>query len=208
MPSHKIHIYIKEKVNEKLGLDEDLFLVGSILPDLIEGRHSVSHYKISKSEYDYDKFINEYKELLIKKDPIILGYLLHLLTDDYYNTYFREKYFVFGEDGFPIGIKVNDKFIEMDRKKIFDLKHLELENYDAYLINNYKFKECKLKDISLINMDVDKKEIEEYIKKYNKEIKEEQIVNDYSIFTKEELDNVVRECINYLFDYLEKINLD
>lgn len=34
MPSHKIHMYIAKKVNEKLKLDLDSIMLGSVLPDL------------------------------------------------------------------------------------------------------------------------------------------------------------------------------
>ena len=69
MPSHKIHMYIAKKVNEKLKLDLDSIMLGSVLPDLtINKNHAKSHYQYEgtyESELaNPDKFIYEYKSKL------------------------------------------------------------------------------------------------------------------------------------------------
>ena len=208
MPSHKIHVYIEEKLNDKLKLNEDLFKLGNVLPDLIVGRHSAAHYKKSKIEYDYDCFINKYKNELLRKNPIILGYLTHLIADDYYNTYIRNNYMVFNEDNIPCGIKKNNKIIEMGRSKIFDIKHSDLENYDNYLIINNNLKEFSIKDYKLDNFDIEKDVIKNYIVKYNFDIKNKNIIEkEYIFLDKEELNEILKTCIIYIEDFLDKLFL-
>ena len=204
MPSHKIHIYIEEKLNEKLKLDEDLFKLGNVLPDLVNGKHSVAHFKVSKSEYDFNTFIDKYRKELDKKNPIVVGYLTHLLADEFYNRYVREKYFVYGEDKYPCGINKNGKIINMDRKKIFDIKHKDLENYDIYLLKHHKFKEFKNDNYNVFLFDVDKEEIKKYIKTYNNEIKntESIIEEDYIMLEKEELNSIIEDVVNYIYSFL------
>lgn len=45
MPSHKIHLAIAKRVNEKMSKDLDSLMIGSVLPDLtISRNHDISHY--------------------------------------------------------------------------------------------------------------------------------------------------------------------
>ena len=87
MPSHKIHMYIAKNVNEKLKLDLDSIMLGSVLPDICENKnHSISHDQIGEKDLEGlanpDKFVDKYKENL--NNPIMTGYLIHLLTDRFY----------------------------------------------------------------------------------------------------------------------------
>ena len=34
MPTHKMHMAIANRINEKLKLDSDMVMIGSVLPDL------------------------------------------------------------------------------------------------------------------------------------------------------------------------------
>ena len=66
MPSHKIHLAIAKKVNDKLNLDLDSIMLGSVLPDLAINRdHGTSHYQIDGTYEEKlanpDKFVKEYK---------------------------------------------------------------------------------------------------------------------------------------------------
>jgi len=206
MPSHKIHIYIEEQLNKKLKLDEDLFKLGNVLPDLVKGKHSVGHFKVSKAIYDFDTFINNYRNELEKKNPIALGYLIHLLVDEYYNRYIREKYFVYGDDSLPCGINKNNKIIYMDRDKIFDLKHEDLENYDIHLLKTYKFIPFQKESLKTNLFDVDQNEIDKYIKIYNHDITNVDNLkeNEYQFLDKEELTDLISKTIIYVEEYLKK----
>ena len=92
MPSHKIHLSIARAVNKKLKLDNDSIMLGSLLPDLtIEHNHGLSHFQYEdvypKNLANADEFIKKYPD---KKDDISIGYIIHLLTDKFYNdTYYN-----------------------------------------------------------------------------------------------------------------------
>ena len=209
MPSHKIHIYIEEQLNKKLKLDEDLFKLGNVLPDLVKGKHSVGHFMVSKSEYDFNSFINKYKDELKNNNPIVIGYLTHLLADDYYNKYIRDKYFIYGEDNLPCGINKNNNKIYMDREKIFDLKHKDLENFDLFLLNNNDFISFKNNNIKLDLFDVDEDEVKKYIEKYNMDIKKKNYIEEeYNFIDREEQEKIIKEVIIYIEKYLKQINLE
>ena len=90
MPTHKIHLAVAKKVNDTLKLDLDSIMLGSILPDLIiNTNHTTSHYQNGKLGIDGtanpDIFIKKNKNKL--SNPIMIGYLIHLLTDKFYNYY-------------------------------------------------------------------------------------------------------------------------
>ena len=45
MPTHKIHLAIAKKVSDKLNLDTDSVMLGSVLPDICnEKNHQLSHF--------------------------------------------------------------------------------------------------------------------------------------------------------------------
>ncbi len=84
MPSHKIHLAIAKRVNDKLNLDLDSIMLGSVLPDICENKnHSISHYQVGEKDLEGlanpDKFVEKYRDKL--SNPIMIGYLIHILTD-------------------------------------------------------------------------------------------------------------------------------
>ena len=89
MPSHKIHLAVAKKVNDILKFDLDLVMLGSVLPDLTENNHMLNHFQNGKEGIDGtanpDLFIKKYKDNL--ENPIITGYLIHILTDKFYNEF-------------------------------------------------------------------------------------------------------------------------
>lgn len=52
MPSHKIHLVVAKKVNDILNLDLDSVMLGSVLPDLTETNHMLSHFQNGKEGID------------------------------------------------------------------------------------------------------------------------------------------------------------
>ena len=113
MPSHKIHLSIAQEVNKELKLDNDSIMLGSVLPDLtIERNHGLSHFQFEdiypKNLANADEFIKKYPDM---KDDISIGYIIHLLTDKYYNdTYYHTNI---------VGIEHNKNF-----------KHNLFDSYD------------------------------------------------------------------------------
>lgn len=178
MPSHKIHLAIAKKVNDKLKLDLDSVMLGSVMPDLCIGKnHTISHYQNGKlgveGTANPDLFVKYNKNKL--NNPIMVGYLIHLLTDKFYNTFAFTNFFIYDKNGNDIGLhfKCKDKFLPA--KKIKYYKQREFDLYDKWLLNNghvVKFKGFKCLD-NVIDLEVakfDKESLKEYIIDANKEI--------------------------------------
>ena len=46
MSSHKIHLVIAKKVNDRINMDLDSIMIGTVLQDICnEKDHSISHYQ-------------------------------------------------------------------------------------------------------------------------------------------------------------------
>lgn len=213
MPSHKIHLAIAKRVNEKLKLDLDSVMLGSVLPDLtITKDHGLSHYQVAESYEDElanpDKFIKEYKNCL--NNPVMVGYLIHILTDRYYNDIFFQKHCVFDEKGKACSVKLRNGMIKSPIKKY---KQSDFAKYDKWLLkNNYvsKFVDIKcvdnVKDLSVGKFD--KEKLIEYIYNANKEVDSPRLYRIsskflYTTLTKNELDKLFGDCCNYILDYLK-----
>ena len=106
MPSFVIHSVVAQKINKFFNLDEELFILGNIMPDCwrntpaaMEGRNK-SHFQPQGEDStpeDYEAFYNKYSNHM--DNPIYMGYLIHLMTDIYWRKYILPEYI----------IKVNDK---------------------------------------------------------------------------------------------------
>ena len=216
MPSHKIHLSIAKRVNDYLNMDQDSIMLGSVLPDICNNRnHSISHYQAGEKDLEGlanpDKFIKKYKDKL--DNPIMMGYLIHLLTDRYYNEYFFKNFYIYDENDNGIGIYLKGKKKLLDGKTRKHLKHRELELYDKWLLNNKlvpKFNNTKCID-NVIDFDeasFNKDKLKEYIIFSNKDIDKINIFSklrfyNYKITNKKELDKIYNNCIKYIKDYID-----
>lgn len=207
MPSHKIHIAIGVKLNQKLNFNKDLFYIGCILPDLDTVSHSVAHFKNSHRKYDTNRFIDKYYD---KNDPIILGYLVHILTDEYYNKFVRENKFTFDENNKLNGIKLKDKIFYGTPNEVTLKKQDGFYEYDKYLINNDFMPTINYIDLDKLTYikecNYDKNDIFKYIDTYNDWIKEKNLIENYDIFSFDELDKLFYDCYYYIDDFIEKLN--
>lgn len=212
MPCHKIHLAIAREVNRKLNLDIDLLMLGSVLPDLALNDHAMSHYQV-EGTYDSelanpDKFFNEYKDYMT--NPIIIGYLIHLLTDRFYNDYYFKNHCIFNESGIPIAVKFKNGKVD---KNIKTIKQSDFFKYDKWLLRNNlieKFKSDKcvdnVFDLSVAMFDKDK--LRKYILNSNND-KPSSFKTRwfYKSISKEELDSVYNNCIEYITNYLNTHNI-
>lgn len=214
MPSHKIHLAIAKKVNDKLNLDLDSIMLGSVLPDLtIYKDHRTSHYQIDGTYEERlanpDKFVKEYKNKL--NNPVMIGYLIHLLTDRYYNDYFFKNHCIIDENKLK-GVKLKNGKV---KKQVTKYKHKDFIKYDFWLLKNkyvYKFNSynciSNVKNLSVASFD--KNYLKEYIKKANEEVDNPRLYKIrkhifYKVLSKEELDKMFNECCNYIIDYIKNI---
>lgn len=174
MPSITIHIAIgKEYIRKHRGeiKNENDFLKGTIMPDLNESmteiipQKNITHFsKEHKNEINIDLFLKD-KEVNLDND-YWKGYLLHLLTDDYfYNVYFKKEY--------EVVVNNNDNFY-----------------YDADCLNSILMPKYKIKEISTLKkyMTIDKNKTEP---KYLKEDKVIDFIEKMSdIDLKKEIENL------------------
>ena len=192
MPSHKIHIKIAQDLNKELKLNNDLIMLGSVLPDLtITKDHGLSHFQYI-DEYPYnlanaDEFIKKYPNM---KDDVSIGYIIHLLADRFYNDWYYKNYRL-------KGINTTKEF-----------KHNLFDSYDKYILKHFKLD--KFKDFSIIekipkykDLKFDINYLKEYINKFNYEIDTNYIDEDYSIDKIDILKKLYDDCLEYIFNWLK-----
>ncbi|HPF83342.1 MAG TPA: zinc dependent phospholipase C family protein [Bacilli bacterium] len=83
MASALMHMAVAKKVNEKLNMDYNYLILGSIAPDLgkeLNIPRAITHFQNETENVPIvDKFINKYKNY--ENNPYEMGYLIHLITD-------------------------------------------------------------------------------------------------------------------------------
>lgn len=218
MPSHKIHMAIAKKVNNVLKLDLDSVMLGSIMPDVCIGRnHTVSHYQNGKLGVDGtanpDLFIKKHKKDL--NNPVMMGYLIHILTDKFYNTYAFTKWFIYDKDGNDAGLhfKHKDKLLPPEKVKYY--KQREFGLYDKWLLNHGyvpKFSNYKCID-NVVDLEVakyDKNSLKYYIKEANNDIDKLNVFSklrlyNFKLTSKKKLDRQFYLCIDYILEYIKNI---
>ena len=222
MPTYNVHMAIAKKVNDRINMDQDSILLGSIMPDICaEKRHNVSHYQNGlpgiEGLADADKFVKKHKKQL--KNPIMMGYLIHLLTDRFYNAFAYNNYYIFDENGKEIGLhlKSGDKYLPASVIK--DCKHTDFYLYDRWLLTHGyvpKFNGFECLD-NVIDIDVatfNKDMLKQIIIDSNKELDNLSLLskipkpgNKYIFTNKKELDHQFNLCCSYILDYIKSINL-
>lgn len=206
MPSHKIHISIANEINKKLKLNKNKILLGSVLPDLSCDKHHISHFKTNISDhsfYNVELFLSKYNI----ENPIFMGYLIHLLTDRFYNNYVRSNYYIFKNNKL-CGIKGVNGNIYGTPSMICDVKQDDFHIYDLYLLQNKSFPKINfIDDIPKIDECIYSIDyIKEYIENYNNEIKEDNIYSlEYKYLNQEEAKEIYENCINYILEYLNEL---
>lgn len=96
MAQRMIHYLIGTRLLEEMPVcDRMRFLLGSILPDAYASRrkrddtHYVQRTPDNRVYYDSNSFHARYREA-ISRDPLYLGYYMHLVEDIFYRTYIRK----------------------------------------------------------------------------------------------------------------------
>lgn len=191
MPSHKIHLSIAKEINKKLKLNDDAIMLGSVLPDLtIEHDHGLSHFQCEdeypKNLANADEFIKKYPNM---KDDISIGYIIHLLTDRFYN----DVYYHTDIDG-------------IEHNKYF--KHSLFDSYDNYLLKQGNVSKINNKQIinnipNYRDITFDMNYLNEYIDKLNNDIDNTKIEKNYSIDYQDFLDKLYNDCLNYIIGIID-----
>ena len=123
MPGWIVHIDIATKLSKKLKVDKDKFVIGNVMPDaekwvvndfsvFVPG--DISHFaqveKIGNFSLrlpNIKNYISLYKNKL--NNPIVLGYLSHLLTDYYFNKETYTHHLLVDDAGNRIGVSLKNR---------------------------------------------------------------------------------------------------
>lgn len=221
MPTHKMHMAVANRVNKYLNLDNDMVMIGSVLPDLtVDKRHRVSHFKNGKEGVEgvanpY-KFLSKYKDKL--NNPVMVGYLIHLLTDRFFNSYVFQNYYIYDENTHLIGIKFQDEEVLMPIEKIRYEKHRDFYVYDKYLVENnlvdkFNSLECINNIIDTEDSKYDKELIKKYIINANNDLEEakrgeffKSLGNTYKVLNLDELNKQMDLCVLQIVKFFNKLN--
>lgn len=212
MPGWNVHLEAGKRLNKKLkfsGKKRKEFLLGCLLPDINNGYvNRVKKQKPhAKTHFAYDQksslnFYDQYKKEINGRDPVCLGYLLHLYTDGYFNYNFYHTI-----KRSPIG----EGLTKEEKRKI---KHNDFWVYDAIYHHSLNLRSKNtIKDLvkaanEISEVEVTPEEIREVDKilrrkKFAKMAKEK----EYIFFNKENLDKLLDSMIeSFSRDYLGEKN--
>ena len=164
--------------------------------------------------YDIEQFIKDNKENL--SNTVVLGYITHLLTDEYWNNLTYDKHGLYNEKDELIGIKLNDETdliidgegrrkIKQNDFKIF-VNYLYKNNLvDIPIYDEEVYEQIKIvKQIELTKEDIKKtiNYFDEAKKGFNLDVK------DYKIFTQAEMEENVDICVDKIINYLKTHNIN
>ena len=161
---------------------------------------------------DPDRYVSKYEEKL--EDPIVLGYLIHLLTDRFWNKYMVNNVYLYNEEKEVVGVKTKkNKKITLNSESIHSLKAKTYNKYDDYLVSKKMVEKIKEKVVSLPELEEIKitiLELDQKIDEYNKLLKEHTkriklpSLNKYSLINQKEFENNIERCASYVYSYLRR----
>ena len=211
MPATAIHQSVTKILVKKLNINDELFFVGNIAPDC--WRHSPLHKNKYESHFtthiclnnqlakieDYKAFAYKYKEIL--SNPLVLGYLTHLMTDYWWKIYIVSKY-VQTLNGKTCVITKNGEYVYENTKEFLSLNN-------ARMLHKY-VEEFNLEKIPHIDtfqnpiIELDPSGLNKTIDHVNNvNFKIDNTPNE--IYNEKELINAVYQCADYIVEELPKL---
>lgn len=207
MPSWNIHLEAGNRLADSMklsGIKRKEFLLGCLLPDINNGY--INHVKTKKhhgeTHYAFDQksslnFYAENKSMIDQKEPIYLGYILHLYTDGFFNyDFFRT-------------IK-RDKLGEgLDHTEKNKIKHHDFWIYDTKFQHCIGIKKADLKQlipkanqISVVELDSeDIMDVEKTLQ--DKDFHSAMKNKKYIFYTEKRLDELMEDMLeSFKHDYL------
>lgn len=226
MPNWGEHLLIANKLLKKIKLDENLFLFGNILPDVQDGflvkgisniqPHKINHYDLNGENYnpnnkkEYEVFYEMYSEKM--DNPIIIGYLAHLITDSLWNDIFYNGKCVKENDKLIGFINKKGELIKGDKADLRKNKQSDFGIFSSYIYKNHNMKlpEFNLEIAKNANIienininDEDVKKVVNYIKQTQIDSKDEN--TETQIFTIEELEKQIDNTVDFSYNFLKKV---
>lgn len=156
MASARIHEIIAKEINKDYHMDEILIRIGSVAPDswrnvennLIFKDKYLTHfwdYRIKNGQAnDYNEFYFKYYNYL--SNPVYFGYLIHLMTDQYWKTYVDPKYEL-KENGEEI-LKMKDGSFVIDKTQLAHAERVRLQKIlaEKYKLGYFPIEESEIKN--------------------------------------------------------------
>lgn len=205
MPNWKVHLEIGKRLNKYFNYDKEdlnLFLLGSILPDINncyivtdiskQINHEITHFGTYK-DLNYTSFYEKYKKEIDNKKPLFNGYMAHIYTDNMWNRNFYYNK-IQNLDNLP---ENRDEIREMKQSdfKVYNNKYikdiLEVDNIDTAL-EEVK----KIDEVSITKEDI--------LKVINFLNNQETYVAKLNFYSMEELDNLMDDTITEYVNLFKK----
>ena len=230
MPAWITHIVTANKVLEKINIeDKNSFIFGNILPDINNGYfvknlknildHTQTHFTLEedlrKNEFNYnniERFKKEYSNYM--SNPIVLGYLVHMLTDSYWNEIAHNQHYIYNDNNEFIGCKLLDNnILKCVRRTAVRIKQKDFNIFGDFLLQqnkitlpNYNNKLLEysniIKENPIVEEDIEKTiSYLEYIV-LNSKLDE---TYKYQMFTKEELIEKFDASIEFIIKSIKKV---
>lgn len=203
MPNWKTHLEVGKRLNKYLKYNEkdiNLLLIGSILTDINNSHivtdistklsHDITHIRKQENP-SYIEFYNKYSEEISKYNPVFVGYLAHLFTDEIWNAHFYKK-----DEVLQMKDKNHDELRIMKQKdfEIYNSKFvdniIELDNVEEVLEQT-----AKIDEISIIKEDIEK--VVEFLRN------QKGIDGKLKLHTEAELSELMNETVEKICDFLE-----
>lgn len=218
MPSWGIHFEMAKRINKDNKYDKNDFLMGNILPDIQDGYvvtdisnivdHLISHY------YDgihntYDRFCEDNKEIL--NEDISKGYLVHLLTDQFFNKNFYGRLERLENKMAKVKLLNGETVIETLGEAGIIYKQHDFKIFEKYMVEKYKpeypkYEEGLVDKCNLIKViqikDRDIRNVTNYLKNERHKRKAD---SNYLFYTQNELEEIFEECEKFINNYLENM---
>lgn len=210
MPSWKFHLSIAKRINKEIRVNENDFLIGNIVPNFLCGEivksiyilnYDAAHF-LENKKIDLDKFYFTFKKQ-IKTKPLILGYFVHLIIDDFFNKKFEDK-LIYGKTNLA-GFKINNDVFACSLEKAHYIKKYDFIYYDEkfnnslpklFITKNIISQLKLLENIIVTSNELNK--LIDYVKETPK-IKKRRCL----MFSEIEIDELFEECIEYVIKYLK-----
>lgn len=228
MPSWGIHLAVSQELSKNMNEKEkQAFTLGNLLPDVNNGylipnatkviTHNITHYMPNRNYIEKEQIKNIYQDYKILchnmkeklNDPMLYGYMAHILTDYYWNYYSYVKKGVF-ENEKLVGVYQNDQTIFYgENEEIRKMKVNDFNCFSKHLYQNILEKVCftdktlveqakKIPVICVEESDIQK--VNQYFERVEEKL---QNVNDtYKIYTKQEFENGLKENIQFIQNML------
>lgn len=220
MHSMHVHLGIAKRLNEVLKKEENSLYVGSVIADIDKFTDKKSTHFQSKELINgvsmllpnYKEFTKKYKEKL--DNPVYLGYLIHLMTDYFFNKTTFSNYWLI-ENGIIVGAKLNTgniRYGDSTSRKRFRLNDYSVfDNYiektGGYGIPEYSEELYQnIKKFKLITLEKDDvfAVIESIHLIHQETIMTKIFKKKYKLYTNETMGNTFEECIKFILDYLKE----